>query len=110
MADNISRTFRSRDPIQRGDSNVGVREAPDDPLAELARLIGQSDPGGEYTQDDRRAVERYDEAPPAAGMAWAAEDSYADPKYQAADAYAPQRPADGFLPLPPAPQLPRSGE
>jgi SPOR domain len=96
MADNSYRSFRSRDTSSRGDAG---RDVADDPLAELARLIGQSDPAGERGRDDWRA-ETYGDAP-AAEMEWAADESYADQRYQAADTYPP---------LPPAPQLPRDDD
>jgi SPOR domain len=109
MADNTYRNFRSRDTSSRG--NAG-RDVADDPLAELARLIGQSDPAGERGREGWRS-DTYSDAPPAAEMDWAADESYADQRYQAADSYPSQRAADSypaadpFPPLPPAPQLPR---
>lgn len=45
MADDNYRSYRSRDP--RDNSNPLAREGAADPLAELARLIGQSDPYAE---------------------------------------------------------------
>jgi SPOR domain len=114
MADNTYRNFRSRDTSSRG--NAG-RDGADDPLAELARLIGQSDPAGERGREGWRSDTHSDA--PAAEMEWAADESYADQRYQAADAYpsqrAPdsypaQRAADPFPPLPPAPQLPRDDD
>jgi SPOR domain len=110
MADNTYRAFRSRDAMRRGDANAAVRDAPDDPLAELARLIGQSDPQGEYSRDDRRTSETYDDAPPVSGVEWAADESYAEENYQEADSYLPQRPADPFPPLPTAPHFGRHSE
>ena len=51
MADNNFRSYRSRDPpLARVDARAGC----DDPLAELARLIGQSDPAGDVGRDARR--------------------------------------------------------
>ena len=44
MADNNFRSYRSRD---RSGAGRPPRESADDPLAELARLIGQSDPYAE---------------------------------------------------------------
>ena len=44
MADNIFRSYRSRDALARADADPAAREGACDPLAELARLIGQSDP------------------------------------------------------------------
>ncbi|HEX5508617.1 MAG TPA: SPOR domain-containing protein [Pseudolabrys sp.] len=51
MADdtNTQRSFRSN-PYNRGASSANVDAAANDPLAELARLIGQNDPFAEYGQ------------------------------------------------------------
>ena len=60
MADNV-RSHRSRDALARAAFNS--RRAPDassDPLAELARLIGQSDPNAEGVRQDRYEADRYD--------------------------------------------------
>jgi len=43
MAENTFRSQRGRDPMRRDDADPIVDEGPNDPLAELARLIGQSD-------------------------------------------------------------------
>ncbi len=43
MADNTFRSYR-RDPIAPRGAGTPARGPLDDPLAELARLIGQSDP------------------------------------------------------------------
>ncbi len=110
MADNTYRAFRNRDPMPRGDVSAAVRDAADDPLAELARLIGQSDPAGGYSRDDRRTSETYDDAPPVSGVEWAADESYAEENYQEAESYVPQRPADPFPPLPTAPHFGRHSE
>ena len=72
MADDNFRSYRSRDRRLR-------RRAPwqpDDPLAELARLIGQSEPATAYGRDARGGP-AFDQ--PAGGLDWAAEDRYAAP-------------------------------
>lgn len=78
MADGNFRYDRGRDLPARDDS----RQAASDPLAELARLIGQGDA---YPKADRRDdyrddhnAERSHEAPPAPGVDWATEDRYAE--------------------------------
>ena len=64
MADNNPiRSIRSNDPYRRGDgpSGSGGQAAGSDPLAELARLIGQSDPfadGGQGSRAEPRAPQR----------------------------------------------------
>ncbi len=68
MADNSFRSNRSRDP---GAPAAPSRRVPaDDPLADLARLIGQGDAADDYGQS-------YDDAAPG-GMDWAPDDGYAD--------------------------------
>jgi hypothetical protein len=77
MAEQNFRSYRSHDPQMRG----GDRYAPsipgqdDDPLAELARLIGQSDPVDEYAPDARGAAAAYE--PAEAASDWSADDRYA---------------------------------
>ncbi len=70
MADNNFRSYRGRD--------AGARERAsadrDDPLAELARLIGQSEPASDYDRDTRGGPS-FDQ--PAGDLDWAAEDRYA---------------------------------
>jgi hypothetical protein len=52
MADNNYRSYRGRDPVvPRGDADAPAWEPQDDPLAELARLIGQSDPKNDVASD-----------------------------------------------------------
>jgi sporulation related protein len=80
MADNKFRDFRGRDPIAREDVDPTVDDARD-PLAELARLIGQRDRINELDRGPRHAaVETLDEPAPATGGAdLAADDGYAEP-------------------------------
>jgi hypothetical protein len=74
MADNNFRSDRSRDPLAHGSADVPARETVDDPLAELARLIGQSAP----MNDDRHSSPSRDYAAPAGNADWAADDRYAE--------------------------------
>src|SRR5580704_13841219 len=87
MADNNFRPFRSRDTLAREDVDP-TSGAARDPLAELARIIGQSDrvsdfdraPRHDPRHDPRRnVVETLDEPLPAADRDWAADDGYAEP-------------------------------
>ena len=73
MADNIFRSFRGREPAGREEDDPSAEAG--DPLAELARLIGQSVPRGEL-RDERYAPAPADDQP-AAGLDWAADESYA---------------------------------
>jgi SPOR domain len=89
MADNNFRNDRGSDPPAWDES----RQAASDPLAELARLIGQGDA---YPEADRRDDYRDDhnarrprEAAPAPSLDWAAEDRYAAHDSRADDRYAP---------------------
>jgi hypothetical protein len=82
MADN--RSYRSNDPYRRAAEPSRPSEpAGGDPLAELARLIGQNDPFAEFGRNQRPA------APSPA------------PRYPAQDAYPPQ---DSYPPQDPYPQ------
>jgi hypothetical protein len=86
MADNGFRTFR-RDPPAHDDEPLS-HEGPSDPLAELARIIGQSDPHGGRSREDRQP-ESFDDRAPAAGTDWASsDDGYADESYQPEPSYA----------------------
>jgi hypothetical protein len=89
MADSNIRSDRGRDPPAWDDS----RQAASDPLAELARLIGQSDA---YPEADRRDDYRDDrqsgrshEPAPAPSVDWAPEDRYAARDSRTDDHYAP---------------------
>ncbi len=91
MADNNFRSYRGRDSRARGEVNPTAPDGATDPLAELARLIGQTDPhveGGRYEGDA------------GASGRWAAEERHADQDSPAHDRYA-QPP-----PLPPVPADP----
>jgi hypothetical protein len=85
MADDKYRAYRSRDPIADIDP---VPRGASDPLAELARLIGQSDPVGASGRSTRQSpAEMLGDAPdPVADPGWAADEGYAEP-----DQYAESR-------------------
>jgi hypothetical protein len=93
MADSNFRTFRSRDSLTREDVDP-TSDAARDPLAELARIIGQSNRVNQFDRDPRHAaVQTLDEplpAPAPADRDWAADDGYAEP--DAPEQYAEQHP------------------
>ena len=101
MADSNFRAYR-REPLAPRSADSPAR-GHDDPLAELARLIGQNEQTGDMDRDPRR----FDEA--ARGFDWAADDRYAEqdgpaePNY---DARYDQRYAPASLPDPYPPQGP----
>jgi hypothetical protein len=81
MADNTFRTSRSRDPIAREDIDPTSRELGDNPLADLARLIGQRDRVNEFDRSahDHGSVQTLDHPAPAASQDWPADERYAEP-------------------------------
>jgi hypothetical protein len=81
MADNTFRSHRGRDPLARDDADPIAGDAPNDPLAELARLIGQSD-----TPDQLNRVARQNSAGNAGNGA-----SGLELEDSAADLYAEQK-------------------
>ena len=87
MADNVFRSYRSRDSIAREDMDSAAGDDAGDPLAELARLIGQSDPRGD-ARHERYAADAPDDAA-APGLDWAAEESYPPEHARDDDRYAP---------------------
>jgi hypothetical protein len=95
MADNNFRPFRSRDTLAREDVDP-TSDAARDPLAELARIIGQSNRVSDFDRhprhDPRRnVVETLDEPLPATtDRDWAADDDYAEP--DAPEQYPEQHP------------------
>src|SRR5258708_789251 len=107
MADSNFRPFRSRDSLAREDVDP-TSDAARDPLAELARIIGQSDRINEFDRDPRHdprhdprrnVVETLDEPLPAArDRDWAADDGYAEP--DAPDQYAQESYVAPRLPEP----------
>ena len=91
MADDNFRPYRSRDPVKPRSAAAPARGQIDDPLAELARLIGQSDPQSDPTNDYGRDARRGSAAAldePAGGLDWAADDRYAELSEPAQDGYA----------------------
>jgi hypothetical protein len=80
MADN----FRSRDP-----QRAGAADSLSDPLAELARLIGERAPRTADRGDALRQAERYDDAPATSAVEWVAgDDTYAEPAHDGHEGYA----------------------
>jgi hypothetical protein len=111
MADNNFRPFRNRDSLAREDVDP-TSSAARDPLAELARIIGQSDRVNQFDRDPRRdprleprhnVVETLDEPLPApVERDWAADDGYAEPDApeQYPDQYAEENHVQPRLPDP----------
>ncbi|HEY4404045.1 MAG TPA: hypothetical protein VGN55_05265, partial [Xanthobacteraceae bacterium] len=65
--DNILRSYRSIDPVRRANAPAAPKDAAaSDPLAELARLIGQSDPFAELERNSGHAAEPRQRAEPPA--------------------------------------------
>ena len=111
MADNV-RSHRSRDALARGEFDSPAPDASSDPLAELARLIGQSDAGADGGRPDRYQEERNDadgydadgyaapataDRAAAAGLDWAAEEDYAEQSGHGQGRYAaPPPPAASY--------------
>jgi hypothetical protein len=111
--DNIVRSYRSTDPARRTGAPAPSRDVVgSDPLAELARLIGQSDPFGDLERTGARASEARQrvDAPPSDWRQTAAalaresmlrEPPAGDPRFEevdqaiaAAKSLRPTRPAD----------------
>ncbi|MGA7787609.1 MAG: hypothetical protein WCA56_05525, partial [Xanthobacteraceae bacterium] len=90
MADDNFRSYRDA----RAPRAAPARAQSDDPLAELARLIGQSEPMDDYSRGDGRAepATAYDQ--PAGSLDWATLDRPDDVRY--ADPYQP--PEDNYKP------------
>ena len=83
MADNNFRPFRGRDTLAREDVDP-TSGAARDPLAELARIIGQGNRGNDFDRAPRHdprhhAVQTLDKPLPAVDRDWAADDGYAEP-------------------------------
>src|SRR5580704_7768133 len=99
MADNNFRPFRSRDSLAREDVDP-TSSAARDPLAELARIIGQSDRVNQFDRDPRHnVVQTLDEPLPApVERDWAADDGYAEP--DAPEQYAEENYVQPRLPDP----------
>ncbi|HML09085.1 MAG TPA: SPOR domain-containing protein [Xanthobacteraceae bacterium] len=77
MVDDNFRPYRSRPPLEREEeADPAARGGTADPLAELARLIGQRDPYAEPGRHEGPAESADDTA--ASGLDWAADDTYAE--------------------------------
>jgi len=92
MADDNFRSYRSRDPLPRDEADQ-IANDESDPLAELARLIGQSDPNAEGRRAESYSAARSDDAAAASGVDWAADEDYAEEHDRADDRYVPPPPA-----------------
>ena len=73
--DNTLRSYRSNEPYRRSSEPLGSGQQPagSDPLAELARLIGQTDPFTDFAPGGQRRGEPRDQqraAPPPAAADW----------------------------------------
>ena len=100
MADSNFRPFRSRDSLAREDVDP-TSDAARDPLAELARIIGQSDRINQFDRDPRLGP-RHDVAetlgeplPATADRDWAADDGYVEP--DAPDQYPDQYAEENYV-------------
>lgn len=83
MADDDFRSQRSRDAVAPRGAEV-ARGQLDDPLAELARLIGQSDPAADFGRDARREPPLEE---PGGGHDWAADARYAEEDERTEESY-----------------------
>jgi hypothetical protein len=103
MADSNFRPFRSRDSLAREDVDP-TSDAARDPLAELARIIGQSNRINDFDRDPpHNVVDTLDEPLPAAAERdWAADDGCAEPHApeQYPDQYAEENYVQPRLPEP----------
>lgn len=89
MADNNFRSYRSHDPLARPGDRAPASAQIADPLAELARLIGQTEATEPF---GRGAAEPAAYAPePAGAPDWAADDRYAAAREPAPETY-----SDGY--------------
>jgi hypothetical protein len=102
MADDNFRSYRSRDPLARDEANPTAREGASDPLAELARLIGQGDPYADGRGHETYSPERSGDDTGASGADWATDDGYAAQGDRAEeDRYVPPpRPPSSAAPYP----------
>ena len=103
MADSNFRPFRSRDSIAREDVDP-TSDAARDPLAELARIIGQSNRVNDFDRAPRHEPRRdtvetlHEPLPANAERDWAADDGYAEP--DAPEQYAEEDYVEPRLPDP----------
>src|SRR5438046_1205518 len=71
MADEYTvRPHRSNDTPRRAGGSASEHTGNSDPLSELARLIGQSDPFAEFGKGSPRSSERVASAPTTGGYDW----------------------------------------
>jgi hypothetical protein len=107
--DHIQRPYRaSQPPVRSAPGIASATPSASDPLAELARLIGQSDPFAEYGRDGgQRAAAAPGVGPaeyppaPAHDLPASAAPAYADEHYAAAPGYADEQYAAQVAPFPP---------
>lgn len=94
MADNSFRSYRGGDPYARSAAapTAPAREPAHDPLAELARLIGQNDPFADPSRDSRPAP-----AESQYGNGQSAQSDWASDGYAEPDRYGAQPHADPHL-------------
>ena len=89
MADDNFRSYRNRDPLPRDEPDRSASD-PGDPLAELARLIGQTDPYAEAHRNETHGSGRaMEDAHTQPEQDWAADETYAEEDYADDDRYAP---------------------
>ena len=104
MADDYNSRYRSGDPYGRPAAHEQGGQHHSDPLAELARLIGQNDPFSEYGRDSRAAPHDQSYAPDPHYGAPPAAPAYGQPQPPQADwqqGYATQ-PAPAYDPFAPS--------
>jgi SPOR domain len=117
MAEHDRRSYRTRDPVAPRSSQASARAQVDDPLAELAGLIGQKGPINDLGRDERYdPVARFDEQTGDPGPA--IHDEYAAPKQPIQDhgaarsRYSPhdtaREPSLAMRPPPPPPPAPNA--
>ena len=100
--DRIQRPIRASQPPMRSTppSAVPAGASGNDPLAELARLIGQNDPFAEYGRENARSAAQQQPAPALAPHQddYAAPETYPPQHYQQAETFAPRAQAPGYAP------------
>jgi hypothetical protein len=102
MADSNFRSYRSREPVARDGDDQTARRASSDPLAELARLIGKSDPFADPVRPETASDERPDSAQ-ASGTEWGADENYPEQERPPEERYVapPRKEPLAFLTQPP---------
>jgi hypothetical protein len=101
--DRIQRPIRASQPPMRSapPSAAPVGASGNDPLAELARLIGQNDPFAEYGRENARRTAQQQPAPAPATHHDdynAAPEAYPPQHYQQAESFAPRAQVPGYPP------------